>query len=926
MAINSGNRPLRVFLCHGSEDKPVIRELYSRLHNDGVQPWIDEKDILPGQDWDGAIRQALKNSDAILVCLSSRSARKEGYIQKEIRIAREVANEKPEGTIFIIPVSLDGCEIPQWLDKWQYVDYREEDSYEKILCSLTARADALFQTNESNKIILPQPLRLGRTRLAQSTSQKKTRTAKKVGIFESKREQIIQGLEERYIDRYSQKIDDRITLNLQLRYTEEGTTQQYALRYFAKDAKSIFRFQSELTEVLDKHRYLLIVGQPGAGKTTILLDIAISLLSEARANKFMPVPVIFNLASWQDTNVDFSQWLEDMLVQGNTFSRRLARKAIEEKQILPLLDGFDEVGYSIKAESERESPTHKVIEEKQILPLLGGFEGIEYSTKNQSEHELTRLPLLMPMDDFMARYEPNNLAIPLPEEFEGVVHPSKAKSEQQSLRSACLMSINDFMAKYEPYKLIICSRIDEYRSTMADAPVKAEIMVEPVEIAQVEHTLHLLSENPQREKLHPFINPTAAENMSHWMRINPAFARLIQTPFYFNLASQILDARNIDDALPQEEAMLSEYLVEKFVETKLTRLPDTNFSSPEKNKFWLSWLAKILNKRNEVVFELSTLQPSMLSRPKRHRFIFNFVVTLIVGLYHFYLPSIAEFYNKSDVDIPAWLGGWRAVVICGLIFGLLGRFSRFSKYYEIKTEDIRQWKLSKAVSFRSWINTLRFSLRYLGRSLIYGAIVGLTTVLFVSQTTQNRPLLVMMCVVASILGSFGGLWYGLVTGFLNELSIIKDFALTQSPFKKLRSGLLFHPLRWSVILFLAAFSLFVLLTKLYVILKADIGMSQFIITLVVLDWVQLGLVIGFLSTPFFKHFVLRYSLHEEGSIPLRYVAFLNYATKLRILERDGGQWRFRHQILQNHFAGLNIKHPEHSHSGIPIYKVAGYRR
>jgi hypothetical protein len=52
----------------------------------------------------------------------------------------------------------------------------------------------------------------------------------------------------------------------------------------------------------------------------------------------------------------------------------------------------------------------------------------------------------------------------------------------------------------------------------------------------------------------------------------------------------------------------------------------------------------------------------------------------------------------------------------------------------------------------------------------------------------------------------------------------------------------------------------------------------------------------------FKHWMLRICLTLEGSMPLRYADFLSYATELRILEKDGGQWRFRHQILQDYFA------------------------
>jgi hypothetical protein len=139
--INPGK--LMVFLCHGSEDKTTVRELYSDLREDGADPWLDEKNILPGQDWDTEIRTAVRKSDAILVCLSATSVSKEGYVQKEIRFALDVADEKPDGTIFVIPVKLGECDVPHRLGRWQWVNYFEEGGYEKILRALRVRAESL---------------------------------------------------------------------------------------------------------------------------------------------------------------------------------------------------------------------------------------------------------------------------------------------------------------------------------------------------------------------------------------------------------------------------------------------------------------------------------------------------------------------------------------------------------------------------------------------------------------------------------------------------------------------------------------------------------------------------------------------------------------------------------------------------------------
>lgn len=134
---------LTVFLCHGKEDKEKVRALYSDLREDGADPWFDERNILPGQDWDSEIRKAVRSCNAIIVCLSATSVGKEGYVQKEIKFALDVADEKPDGTIFIIPVKLEECEVPARLSKWQYVNCSDGGWYEKLLRALRIRAEGL---------------------------------------------------------------------------------------------------------------------------------------------------------------------------------------------------------------------------------------------------------------------------------------------------------------------------------------------------------------------------------------------------------------------------------------------------------------------------------------------------------------------------------------------------------------------------------------------------------------------------------------------------------------------------------------------------------------------------------------------------------------------------------------------------------------
>jgi tetratricopeptide (TPR) repeat protein len=134
-------RPLKVFLCHASGDKPAVRDLYRRLVAEGVDAWLDQEKLMPGQDWRLEIPRAVREADVVVVCLSNNSVTKEGYIQKEIRFALDAAKEKPEGTIFLIPVRLEDCPVPERLSRWQWVDLFEDNGFLRLLRSLKLRAD-----------------------------------------------------------------------------------------------------------------------------------------------------------------------------------------------------------------------------------------------------------------------------------------------------------------------------------------------------------------------------------------------------------------------------------------------------------------------------------------------------------------------------------------------------------------------------------------------------------------------------------------------------------------------------------------------------------------------------------------------------------------------------------------------------------------
>jgi eukaryotic-like serine/threonine-protein kinase len=93
---------------------------------------------------------------------------------------------------------------------------------------------------------------------------------------------------------------------------------------------------------------LLIVGAPGAGKTTALLQLCDELLNRAEQDSRQAIPVVFNLASWSRDRTPLGTWLIEELSRAYQVPRRIAAEWIEEDALTLLLDGLDEVSDSYR--------------------------------------------------------------------------------------------------------------------------------------------------------------------------------------------------------------------------------------------------------------------------------------------------------------------------------------------------------------------------------------------------------------------------------------------------------------------------------------------------------------------------------------------------------------------------------------------------
>ncbi|MDZ7955382.1 signal peptidase I [Nostoc sp. DedQUE09] len=116
-------------------------------------------------------------------------------------------------------------------------------------------------------------------------------------------------------------------------------TPEHLRQFLPPGMKAIAKFDE-----LGVGRTLLILGQPGSGKTITMLEIASELIERAKQDPQAPIPVVFNFSSWVQERCKMVDWLVKEFETGiYKIPKVISQNWIENQQLLLLLDGLDEV-------------------------------------------------------------------------------------------------------------------------------------------------------------------------------------------------------------------------------------------------------------------------------------------------------------------------------------------------------------------------------------------------------------------------------------------------------------------------------------------------------------------------------------------------------------------------------------------------------
>lgn len=112
----------RVFLSHNHRDRPFAARLAADLQKSGVYVWLDEAELQVGDSLIEKISSAITEVDYLIAVLSTHSVASE-WVKRELEIAisKEIHNKR----VFVLPIVIDDCEIPQFLTGRLYLDLRD---------------------------------------------------------------------------------------------------------------------------------------------------------------------------------------------------------------------------------------------------------------------------------------------------------------------------------------------------------------------------------------------------------------------------------------------------------------------------------------------------------------------------------------------------------------------------------------------------------------------------------------------------------------------------------------------------------------------------------------------------------------------------------------------------------------------------------
>lgn len=271
-----------IFLSYKRKNHLAAVLIQDVLQNAGHDVWRDTDDIERGADWLDALEKAVKDCDILVSIVSREWQLDDTWVKTEFVYARELKKQ-------IIPVIIDDIEVP-------------------------------FYMKTINVIFAKDDLNAGVKHLLDSIK-------KLSGTLPSRQNGGSNEGERNYIDRIIKEYVSRQIIYNPLsgkEYAEKGEAQI-----------------DNIIDAIMSLKQVVILGEPGAGKSTTLLHLRHQLAQNFLQNNGGPLPILVELGALQELTLQ--EYIEQQLNIDQEPTTKLTFEALQaQKRVVVLLDGLNE--------------------------------------------------------------------------------------------------------------------------------------------------------------------------------------------------------------------------------------------------------------------------------------------------------------------------------------------------------------------------------------------------------------------------------------------------------------------------------------------------------------------------------------------------------------------------------------------------------
>lgn len=643
-----------------------------------------------------------------------------------------------------------------------------------------------------------------------------------------------------------------MSISLSLEQQDYRVSRPYSGFYNHPNEKGIPLFSGmKIEDIFDNPEIgnrLLILGEPGSGKTTMMFELAEKLLIRSLNSLDQPIPVILNLSSWKNPNVSIFEWIISEMKSKHGVAFSSSKKLLSENQLFILLDGLDEV----------------IPQEQQECALA--INRWLSEDINQEPAGTVICCRDMEYEDIIQSTQSTRLAL------HGAIF-IRPLSESQ---------IQDYL------KIL---KLDNLWKEMQFNPSILRLLTKPLFLSM----FALIQKYNPKSLLKDFSRDSD--------QVNSLFSVYIETmlknPLIINLTSYGKSIKSNEKSIREQYDVLKILSYSSIVLDKESRngidilieeLQPSILSKKQKieYKILVSFLMSVppslvfgIVMGTFACFEPSVSDVSGISRIIIFPVGLSLGLTLILLIFPVILLAFA-IPGKLDYIEPIGI----------ISFSVKDYNFRFKQIFPNITREIFNmgiWSIS--ISFIS--------------CSVFGIVGGFLSTI---NTNSSGGIflgvfagLLMGMIIGIIFGIFFACTVGLVRGFMKGLidGLKEDIQVTIKPNQAIKNSL-FNARTVAAYLFLFSVVLYIPLVYLlkYYHWDAKVIPGTLWITFTLLIWS------GFHESggkAFIQHLGLRIVLARHKLIPLHYDLILDYATERRILQRVGGRYRFIHQLLQKYF-------------------------